>query len=118
MGQLMSVVVEDGRPVAAIAGELDAAGVDTVSAALVPALHRHGGLVVDLAGLRFLDCAGLGALVSLRLEAEQAGLPFALARPPLPVARLIRLAGGPALFCVHPKLDRALQAVARVGETV
>jgi len=83
----------------------------------VPALHRHGCLVLDLARLRFLDCAGLGALVGLRLEAERAGLPLVLARPPLPVARLIRLAGGPDLFVVHPRLDRALQAVTPVRES-
>ncbi|HZB50637.1 MAG TPA: STAS domain-containing protein [Mycobacteriales bacterium] len=118
MGQLVTVVVEDSRPVAALIGELDAAGVDAASAALVPALHRHGGLVVDLAHLRFLDCAGLGALVGLRLEAERAGLPFSVARPSLPVARLIRLAGGPDLLVVHRRLDRALQAMVRVREIV
>lgn len=110
---LLTIQVDEDRPVAALVGELDTAEVEAASAALVPALHRHGGLVLDLAGLGFLDCAGLGALVGLRLEAERAGLPLVLARPSLPVVRLIRLAGGPGLFTVHPRLEHALGAVTR-----
>ena len=41
-----------------------------------------------------------------------------VARPSLPVARLIRLAGGPDLLVVHRRLDRALQAMVRVREIV
>jgi anti-anti-sigma factor len=112
VGAMDLVTVRTGRtlPVASLAGELDIAGVEAVSARLVDALIRHGALVADLSRLRFMDCAGIGMLVGVQLQARRRCLRFVLARPTPPVRRLLAAADGVDLLEVHTGLDRALCA--------
>jgi anti-sigma B factor antagonist len=107
----LAIRADDALPLVSLDGELDAAGVEVASAALMDALVRHGRLVVDLARLRFLDCAGLGLLVGVHLEAQRRRLPFVLARPSPPVRRLFAVASGVDLLQVYGELAEALDAV-------
>ena len=59
----------------AVIGEVDLATVPELRDRLLGVLHDHNPdlLDVDLGGVTFLDCAGIGALVGVRNAAVQAG---------------------------------------------
>jgi anti-sigma B factor antagonist len=50
-------------------------------------------LVLNLADVRFIDSAGVGALLSIRERTEQLGVELILANVPDPVQRVLRLTG-------------------------
>lgn len=50
-------------------------------------------LVLDLAEVRFIDSAGVGALLSIRERTEQLGVELILANVPEPVRRVLGLTG-------------------------
>jgi hypothetical protein len=51
----------DGHVVVALRGELDLVDAADVAAALAAAVAREPRIIVDLAGLEFIDCGGAGA---------------------------------------------------------
>lgn len=78
------------------AGELQSAGEQAIQ------MYERRRLVVDLAGVGFMDSTGLGALVSLRnLIGEQGGT-IALANVPAEVAKLLKIT---ALDQALPSID-------------
>lgn len=98
---LLDVRVErrDGRNVAVLTGELDMSNADDVLTRLVGALEDGAGLDVDLAGLAFIDSAGIGMLHRLNRhllaaapQVRDSGLRV-LAAPDTVAGRTLRLAG-------------------------
>ena len=58
---------EDGNVVLAVGGEIDVVTADQVRAALIESLDEWSGrVVVDLAGVSFLDSQGIAMLVRVR----------------------------------------------------
>ncbi|MEX0873644.1 MAG: anti-sigma factor antagonist [Actinomycetota bacterium] len=77
-----------------LSGELDvAAAPDAVNRLkqLVP--PTGGSLVIDLAGINFMDSSGLRVLLDQRQAAAEGGVNLFLARLSLPVRRLLDVAG-------------------------
>jgi anti-anti-sigma factor len=60
----------DGPAAVALRGELDVAGTATVVAAVAAREHE---IIIDLAGLEFIDCRGVAAPVRAREQARDAG---------------------------------------------
>ena len=83
----------DGHVVVALRGELDLVDAADVAAALAAAVAREPRIIVDLAGLEFIDCSGVAALARGRRHARQAGGG--------PAARRAAAAGA-AGCCDHP----------------
>ena len=77
-----------------LAGELDLATADLLRER-VRALLGHGSsldkLVLDLAGLEFLDVTGLGALLETRRKLAATGATLTLRRPRPMVVRMLTL---------------------------
>jgi anti-anti-sigma factor len=63
----------DGHVVVALRGELDLVDAADVAAALAAAVAREPRIIVDLAGLEFIDCSGVAALARGRRHARHAG---------------------------------------------
>ena len=63
------ISAEGARHVLRVTGELDLASRDLMLGACVESDHRV--VVVDLAELTFMDCAGYGALMTARRALEQ-----------------------------------------------
>ena len=63
----------DGHVVVALRGELDLVDAADVAAGLAAAVAREPRIIVDLAGLEFIDCGGVAALARGRRHARQAG---------------------------------------------
>ncbi|WBB70569.1 STAS domain-containing protein [Micromonospora sp. WMMD812] len=81
-------------------GEVDMATADALDAALADALSRSGTseVVVDLAGVGFLDSSGIRVLVSAAATARRGGITFRVADPRPMVARVLRITSVGALL--------------------
>jgi anti-sigma B factor antagonist len=66
---------------------------------LVPGLVKQGmGIIVDMAHLEYMDSAGLGMLLTLRDQAEKAGLKVGIRAAQGDVKELLRLSCFDTLF--------------------
>jgi anti-anti-sigma factor len=85
----------DGRRVVVqLVGELDLHGSDRLTDEVTYALRDPIEVLdLDARGLRFVDSAGLRALLMARGEAERKGVTFQLSEVTAPVNRVIDLAG-------------------------
>jgi anti-sigma B factor antagonist len=94
--------------VLSLAGELDLYTAPALREALQGAVARSPErLVVDLAGVTFIDSTALGALVEARSKLRD-GDAFALAAPGLEVRRALEVTGLDRHFAVHERLDTAI----------
>ena len=96
-----------GQVVVALRGELDLVDAASVAAALTAAAAREREIIVDLAGLDFIDCSGVTALVRARKQARHAGGDLLLAAPQRQVLRLLTLTRLIDVFSVHASVDEA-----------
>ncbi|MBB1246387.1 STAS domain-containing protein [Streptomyces durbertensis] len=67
-------------------------------------------LVVDCAGLDFLDSTGLNVLLGARLTVEEKGGAVHLAAMTPVVARVFEITGAGAVFTVHDSVEEAIPA--------
>jgi len=96
-----------GHVVVVPRGELDVTGAMRFARALPVAAASGSRVIVDLAGLAFMDCRGLSALVSAVGQARRAGGDLVLAAPQQPVARLLSLIGLTGLLPLYPSVAEA-----------
>ncbi len=93
-------VVEVGPGEFEVSGEIDAHS--------APALAQHlaaqsaSKLVLDLAGVTFMDSSGLSVVVNLRQLGLTGGPDLVIRRPSRPVVRLFEITGLTDLFVTHP----------------
>jgi len=99
----------DGDPhvVVALRGELDVADAAGVVAAFVTIAARQPQIIVDLAGLEFIDSSGVAALARGRKLARHAGGDLLLAAPRREVLRVLTLTRLIDVFPVHASVDEA-----------
>jgi anti-sigma B factor antagonist len=97
-----------GYAVVALYDELDLAGVPGVASHLIAAVAACGpSVIVDLAGLEFIDCCGLGVLVRVLKWTRASGGDMILADPQQHVLRILRLTGLTGVFSVYPSVEQA-----------
>jgi len=97
----------DGHVVVALRGELDLVDAADVAAALAAAVAREPRIIVDLAGLEFIDCSGVAALARGRRHARQAGGDLLLAAPQQRVQRVLAITRLAGEFSVHASVEEA-----------
>jgi anti-sigma B factor antagonist len=97
----------DGRAVVMLSGELDVAEAASVVAALAATVAREREIIIDLAGLEFIDSSGLAALAHVRKQARLAGGDVLLAAPQHQVLRVLTLTRLLDEFSVHASIDEA-----------
>jgi anti-sigma B factor antagonist len=90
-----------GRIVVALRGELDIAVAASTAVALAALAAPGGEIIIDLAGLEFIDCRGLAALAGVRSQARRAGGDVLLAAPQPQVHRILAATGLIHVFSVH-----------------
>ncbi|MGW4379726.1 STAS domain-containing protein [Kitasatospora sp. NPDC004531] len=74
-------------------GEIDLDTVPSLRRALAAAIDSHREVVLDLSEVTFMDCAGLGALVRARNQADRCGARLVLRGAGRRVVRLLELTG-------------------------
>ena len=106
----------DGLVVARIRGDLDLSNLYSVHTALLEVLPNEAiGLVVDLAGVTFLDSSGVEALFRLQTSLEARRQRFAVAIPPgATIRRALELSGVQGEMTLCGSVDEALD-VLRAG---
>ncbi|MGH6654009.1 MAG: STAS domain-containing protein [Actinocrinis sp.] len=96
-----------GRVVTA-SGELDLAAADGLWRAIEPLLTPGALVVLDGAGLTFLDSSGLRVLLQAHKRAEADGAVFRVVAPQQAVQRVFDLAGAGSYLQLRPDVDAAL----------
>lgn len=101
-----------GQAVVMLSGELDVMDAATVAAALSAIAAGGSVVIVDLAGLSFLDASGLAALMLAREHARAAGGKLLLAAPQRQALLVLTAAGLADVLPVHACVEDA----ARIAE--
>jgi anti-sigma B factor antagonist len=107
-GTVLRIRDGDGHLLVTLRGELDLVDAAAVAAALMAAADRAPRIVVDLAGLKFIDVSGMAALTRARKHARRAGGDVLLAAPR---PQMTRLLSTPALgyrFSVYASVEEAV----------
>ena len=102
----------EGVVVAGVTGEIDVSNAAELERAIAGELDDGAvGLVVDLAGLEFMDSSGVHLLFGLGRRLAQRGLGFALVLPPdsLP-RRVLELSGPEPVNWIHATEEEAIAA--------
>jgi len=107
----------DGRVVVVLRGELDVADAASLVAALAAVAAREREIIVDLAGLDFIDSSGVAALVRVRKHARRAGGDLLLAAPQKQVLRVLALTRMIEVLAVHDCVDEAVVSTGRTRPT-
>jgi len=97
----------DGQVIVALRGVLDVADAVSVAAALTAAAASERDIIIDLAGLEFIDSSGVAALVRGRRQARYAGGELLLAAPQQQVLRVLTLTRLLDVFPVHASVAEA-----------
>lgn len=74
-------------------GEVDLANVDQLRAAIHRLTGHTGPIIIDLAGLEFIDSTGIHAIVCAHANATEVGIPLILAPPTGQPMRAFEIAG-------------------------
>lgn len=92
-------IYPDGRAVAVIHGELDAATADQACEYIRQVIDRSRGPVrLDVAGLTFCDARGLRTLVVVAAHARKTGRKLSLVAPRPAIVKIMRITGVDANF--------------------
>jgi anti-anti-sigma factor len=103
----------DGHVVVVLCGELDMAAAAGVAVAIVAAAASGPWVIVDLAGLRFIDASGVAVLVRGRKQARRAEGDLLLAAPRRQVLLVLTLTRLIGVFPVHASVDEAARNAGR-----
>jgi anti-sigma B factor antagonist len=112
-----SIRQNEDRVLVALRGELDVTDAASAAVALIALAARDCEIIVDLAGLEFIDSSGLAALVLARRHARQAGGDLLLAAPQKQVLRLLTLTRLVEVFGVHACVDKVASSAERSAAT-
>jgi anti-sigma B factor antagonist len=104
----------DGQVIVALRGVLDIADAASVAVALTAAAARQRDIIIDLAGLEFIDSSGVAALVRGRRQARHAGGELLLAAPQQQVLRVLTLT---RLIDIFPVYASVAEAVGSAGHS-
>jgi anti-anti-sigma factor len=88
-----------------LTGDIDMVATFKIESEVDRLLARRGvrRLILNLAEVRFIDSAGVGALLSIREWAEQLGVEMTLANLPDPVQRVLNLNWTAAVLADWPE---------------
>ena len=96
-----------GHVVVALRGELDVLYAPAAATALRDLAARRSRIIVDLAGLEFIDASGIAALERGRRHARNAGGDLLLAAPRRAVWRVLTIIWKPDGFAIHASVAEA-----------
>lgn len=111
----MNIEISDMPPfrVVRLAGEVDLHSSPQARQAILDAIREQRPLVVELAGVRYMDSSGVASLVEGYQAARKQGTPFALAAVAQPAMNVLRLARLDRVFPIHESLDACLASSLR-----
>jgi anti-sigma B factor antagonist len=112
-GQTLEIHADevDGRLVVRLTGDADVSTAPRLKVTLLKLLSRwNGPLVLDLAGVDFIDSTGLSALLAGYKRAQQMSQDYRLATPQPHPARLFQMTAIDTLIPIHSSVTEACAA--------
>lgn len=100
----------NGYSVIALQGEVDLQTSPQVRKALLHCLDEERDVLVDLAGVTYIDSSGVASLVEAFQLARKGGTRFALVGVSEAALRVLQLARLDRVFAIFPGLDEAMDA--------
>jgi anti-sigma B factor antagonist len=100
----------DGNAVVALTGDVDLQSSPAVRAELLACFDTNNKVVVDLAGVTYIDSSGVASLVEAFQLARKKNGAFALACVSTAVMRVLSLARLDRVFTIHPTVEAAVAA--------
>jgi anti-sigma B factor antagonist len=107
-----------GHVVVALRGELDLLCAPAVATALADLAVCQPRIILNLAGLEFIDVSGTAALAHGRRHARNAGGDLLLAAPRRPVRRILAIIWEADGFPVHASVAEAAASAGTAPATV
>jgi anti-sigma B factor antagonist len=107
-----------GHVIVALRGELDLLYAPAVAIALGDLAVRQPRIIVNLAGLEFIDASGIAALARGRRHARNAGGDLLLAAPRRPVRRVLTIMWGADGFAMHAGVAEAAASAGTLPATI
>ncbi len=107
----ISEEMRDGTSIVTVEGEVDVATAHVLRDCFDLVIGRDDGpVVVDLAGVTFIDSTGLGVLIGARkrCDVEDRDLRVVIDEPR--ILKVFEITGLTDLFSIHPSLELALAA--------
>lgn len=101
---------EQGRLVLKLKGEVDLEHSPAVRKLLLDAVARRRNVLVDLAGVDYIDSSGIACLVEALQAAQKNGFALALVAVSHRVMRVLALARLDKVFPIHADVEAALAA--------
>jgi len=102
--------VVDGNAVVALSGDVDLQSSPAVRQQLLACFDTHNRVIVDLAGVTYIDSSGVASLVeAFQLARKKNGF-FALVNVSAAVMRVLSLARLDKVFAIHPSVEAAVAA--------
>ena len=106
-----SVREELGSVVVSFDGEIDLESSPAVRDALLASVRRaaRGRVLVDLAGVTYIDSSGIASLVEAYQKARQTGVGFGLATVGPAVLRVLQLSRLDKILPIHASVEEGLK---------
>lgn len=99
----------DGALVIRLTGEIDVASAPAVRETILKSLNTWTGpLVIDMAGVDFIDSTGLSALLAGYQRARQLERPYSVAALRAQATKLFEITALTKLIPIHDSVDEAL----------
>jgi anti-anti-sigma factor len=104
--------------VAGVTGEIDVSNADALEVAILREVdNQAAGLVIDLAGLSFMDSSGVHLMFHFAAALRERRQHFAIVLPPdAPPRRVLELSGPELRRAIHDTEDAAIEAVVRASQ--
>lgn len=98
---IITIDVESARTVVHLVGEIDTANSKRLRAMLGERVDDDHDVVIDLAGVRFIDSSGLGVLVGALRRINGAGHALILRAPSVSLLRVLEMTGLADVFPIE-----------------
>jgi len=102
--------VVDGTAVVALTGDVDLQSSPQVRQQLLACFEDTSRVIVDLAGVTYIDSSGVASLVEAFQLARKKSGAFSLVSVSPAVMRVLSLARLDKVFTIHPTVDAAIAA--------
>lgn len=98
-----------GTAVVVLKGDVDLQSSPKVRKSLLQCLSERKDVLVDMAGVSYIDSSGIASLVEAFQGARKAGTRFGLVGVSASAMRVLQLARLDRVFAIHPSLEDALK---------
>ena len=105
-------VTEQGKAiVVALEGDMDLSSSPAARKVLLDSVRKGRAVIVDMAGVSYIDSSGVASLVESLQGARKAGCEFVLAAVSEPALRVLCLARLDTVFTIHESREAALAEI-------